>query len=553
MTPELIKALSEPNNYPHPVSEIRVIETHISWVILTGEIAYKIKKPVDFGFLDFTSLESRKHYCNEELRLNQRLAPDIYQEVIAICGSPANPKLTRQELTNPEPATIPSTKLASTAAASTNSDARAADIDNAGVDSSAQPFEYAVKMRQFDDALRLDRLLQKSALTNAHIDALSQQIAEFHLAVPHASNDGPWGETDTVWRVVSDNFAHTGEHLDSLDDWMELQQLAYQVSQQFRSLSSKIEQRKREGNIRECHGDLHLANTTLLENQVRLFDCIEFNLEFRWIDTICDLAFLLMDLEANQQHAFSNRCLNRYLEITGDYDGTQLLNFYKGYRAMVRAKVAVIGKEHNLEVYRRYIKLALSYANKPSPVLFLMHGVSGSGKSYLSQHLLEHSGAIRIRSDVERKRLHRELSLKGEKLEMYGNEMNAHTFNHLKALTKTLLRAGETVIVDATFIRERTRQSYIRIAKKLGVEIRIISCTCNQLLMEQRLERREAEGSDPSDADVKIMRQQQKTGQPLTRAEQHYCYKVDTNSANPIESLFEMIRQDPLITLPVSD
>ncbi len=553
MTQELITALSEPKHYPHPVSEIRVIETHISWVILTGEIAYKIKKPVNFGFLDFTSLESRKHYCYEELRLNQRLAPDIYQEVVAMCGSPATPKLTRLELTNPEPAVIPSKKQTSTADTTTDSDSLTADSDNSEINSSAEPFEYAVKMRQFDDSLRLDRLLQKNALTNAHIDALSQQIADFHLVVPHASNDGPWGEPDTVWQVVSDNFAHTGEHLDSLDDWMELQQLAYQVSQQFRSLSSKIKQRKREGNIRECHGDLHLANTTLLDNQVRLFDCIEFNLEFRWIDTICDLAFLLMDLEANQQYAFSNRCLNRYLEITGDYDGTQLLNFYKGYRAMVRAKVAVIGKECDLVEYRRYIRLALSYANKPAPVLFLMHGVSGSGKSYLSQQLLEHSGAIRIRSDVERKRLHRELSLKGDNLEMYGNEMNVHTFNHLKALTRKLIRAGETVIVDATFIRERTRQSYIRMAEKLGVEIRIISCTCNQTLMEQRLARRIAEGADPSYSDVKIMQQQQKIKQPLTRAEQLYCYRVDTNSANPIENLFELIRQDPLITLPLKD
>ncbi|MBN1008558.1 AAA family ATPase [Amphritea pacifica] len=548
MTQELITALSDPNHYPHPVAEIRVIETHISWVILTGEIAYKIKKPVNFGFLDFTSLESRKHYCYEELRLNQRLAPDIYQEVVAICGSPASPTLTAVELTIPEPA-----NTSSVTATPVESDAPAADTDNSEPNSSAEPFEYAVKMRQFDDGLRLDRLLQKCALTNAHIDALSQQIADFHLAVPHASNDGPWGETDTVWQVVSDNFTHTGEHLHSLDDWLELQQLAYQVSQQFRSLSSKIEQRKRDGNIRECHGDLHLGNTTLLDNQVRLFDCIEFNLEFRWIDTICDLAFLLMDLEANQQHAFANRCLNRYLEITGDYDGTRLLNFYKGYRAMVRAKVAVIGQQVDLAEYRRYIRLALSYANKPSPVLFLMHGVSGSGKSYLSQQLLERSGAIRIRSDVERKRLHRELSLKGEKLQLYGNEMNVHTFNHLKALTEKLLRVGETVIVDATFIRERTRLSYRRIAEKLGIEMRIISCTCNQTLMEQRLERRVAEAADPSDADVQIMRQQQKTKQPLTQAEQRCCYKVDTNCADPVESLFEQIRRDPQISLSLND
>ncbi|WP_299202245.1 bifunctional aminoglycoside phosphotransferase/ATP-binding protein [uncultured Amphritea sp.] len=542
MTQELITALSDPNNYPHPVAEIRVIETHISWVILTGEIAYKIKKPVNFGFLDFTSLESRKHYCYEELRLNQRLAPDIYQEVVAICGTPASPTLIPPELTIPEPASA-LTDMDATNSASTVPESAAA----------AKPFEYAVKMRQFDDSLRLDRLLQKSALTTAHIDALSQQIADFHLRVPHASTDGPWGESETIWQVVSDNFAHTGEHLEALDDWMELQQLAYQISQQFRGLSSKIIQRKREGNIRECHGDLHLANTTLLNNQVRLFDCIEFNLEFRWIDTICDLAFLLMDLEANQQQSFSHRSLNRYLEITGDYDGTQLLNFYKGYRAMVRAKVAVIGAVCNLQEYRRYIKLALSYANKPSPVLFLMHGVSGSGKSYLSQQLLERSGAIRIRSDVERKRLHREFSLKGENLELYGHEMNVHTYNHLKALTEKLLRVGESVIVDATFIRIRTRKNYLKMATKLGVELRIVACRCDQQLMQQRLDARKKEGADASDADVTIMLKQLESKQQLEDDELAYSYRVDTGADQSINALCQQIRQDPLISLPLID
>ena len=511
MYPELITALTDPQHYPHPVTEIRVIETHISWVILTGEIAYKIKKPVDFGFLDFTSLEQRKHYCYEELRLNQRLAPDIYQSVVAFTGSTSAPEFN----------------------------------------GSSEPFEYAVQMRQFDESLRLDRLLQKSALTPEHIDALSQQIADFHMQVPHASNDGPWGETETIWQVVSDNFLHAGEHLDTLDDWMQLQQLSYQISQQFRSLSPKIEQRKREGHIRECHGDLHLANTTLLKDQVRLFDCIEFNLEFRWIDTICDLAFLLMDLEANQQTCFAHRCLNRYLEITGDYDGTRLLNFYKGYRAMVRAKVAMIGAQRDLDEYHRYIQLALGYANKPAPVLFLMQGVSGSGKSYLSQQLLEHSGAIRIRSDVERKRLHREFSLQGQHLEMYGHEMNVHTYNHLKSLTEKLLRVGESVIVDATFIRERTRSSYIQLAKKLGSEVRIIACSCDTGIMEQRLQQREQLGTDPSDANSIIMQKQLAGQQPITAEEEPVCYRIDTDGADPIEQLMTKILKDPLIALPL--
>lgn len=505
MYPALITALSKPDHYPHPVSQIEVIETHISWILLTGDIAYKIKKPVNFGFLDFTSLADRKHYCYEELRLNQRLAPDIYQTVIAICGTPETPVLGGE----------------------------------------GEPFEYAVQMHQFDESLRLDRLLQKSALTKQHIDALSQQIADFHLAVPHASTDGPWGEPETIWQVVSDNFVHTGDNLETLDDWMQLQQLAYQISQQFRSLTPKLIDRKQQGHIRECHGDLHLANTTLLHDQVRLFDCIEFNLEFRWIDTICDLAFLLMDLEANNQPGYAHRCLNRYLELTGDYDGVQLLNFYKGYRAMVRAKVAMIGAEKDFSSYHHYIKLALGYANKPAATLFLMQGISGCGKSHLSQQLLEQTGAIRIRSDVERKRLHREFSLQGQNLELYGYEMNVHTYNQLKSQTEKLLRAGESVIVDATFIRERTRNSYIELAQKLGIIVRIISCHCDTQLIRQRLNLRQQEGLDPSDADISIMLQQQSSQQPLTDSEKVLTYSVDTGAETPLKTLMQLIAQDP--------
>ena len=507
MYPKLITALCDPTRYPHPVERIEVIETHISWIILTGAVAYKIKKPVNFGFLDFTSLDDRKHYCYEELRLNQRLAPDIYQSVVAICGSEDTPSLTDQ-----------------------------------GV-----PFEYAVKMHQFDETLRLDRLLQKSALTTQHIDALSRQIATFHLQVPHATTDGPWGEPDTIWQVVSDNFLHAGEHLNTLHDWMQLQQLAYQISQQFRRLTPLLQHRKQAGHIRECHGDLHLANTTLMQDQVRLFDCIEFNLEFRWIDTICDLAFLLMDLEANGQPQFAHRCLNRYLEITGDYESVQLLSFYKGYRAMVRAKVALIGEQQDMATYQRYIQLALSYANQAPPVLYLMRGVSGSGKSHLSQQLLEHNGAIRIRSDVERKRLHREYSLQGDKLALYGHEMNVHTYNHLKQLTEKLLRAGQSVIVDATFIRERSRQSYLKIADKLNIEARIIACECDPQLMTERLIQRQQQGLDPSDATPAVMLDQQLNQQPLTDAEQALTYLINTGSSEPFAALLHQLAADPAI------
>ena len=319
------------------------------------------------------------------------------------------------------------------------------------------------------------------------------------------------------------------------------------IAQRFRKLTPLMQQRKLEGHVRECHGDLHLSNITLYNAERRLFDCIEFNLQFRWIDTISDLAFLLMDLEANGEFRWANRCLNRYLEISGDYQALPLLNFYKAYRSMVRAKVAVLGDMHDMASLRRYLRLTDYYVRKPKPTLFLMHGVSGSGKSHLSQQLVDTTDTIRIRSDVERKRLFRELSLRGEKLELYSPKMNAHTFNLLFDTSSKLLHNGYSVIVDATFIRQRTRQSYIDLAKKRGIPIRIISCQCEQKLIEARLKRREIEGNDASDADISVMQEQQQHEQPLTPEEENITVVVETDDDDAINRLLEQLRIQEVI------
>lgn len=507
----LLDSLQKADFYPHPVEKIELIETHISWLILTGTYAYKIKKHVDFGFLDFTTLVKRQHFCEEELRLNQRLAPDIYQRVIAIGGTEAHPIF---------------------------------DIDD-----NELAIEYAVQMYQFDTEQRLDLLLENQRFEASWIDTLAEQVAEFHGIVPIVAQDSPWGEPDTIWEVVADNFTHILNTLapTNLDDCDKVQQLSMFIAQRFRKLTPLMQQRKLEGHVRECHGDLHLSNITLYNGELRLFDCIEFNLQFRWIDTISDLAFLLMDLEANGEFRWANRCLNRYLEISGDYQALPLLNFYKAYRSMVRAKVAVLGDMHDMASLRRYLRLTDYYVRKPKPTLFLMHGVSGSGKSHLSQQLVDTTDTIRIRSDVERKRLFRELSLRGEKLELYSPKMNAHTFNLLFDTSSKLLHNGYSVIVDATFIRQRTRQSYIDLAKKRGIPIRIISCQCEQKLIEARLKRREIEGNDASDADISVMQEQQQHEQPLTPEEENITVVVETDDDDAINRLLEQLRIQEVI------
>ncbi|SFG93677.1 AAA family ATPase [Neptunomonas qingdaonensis] len=517
MQPELITALTSPTFYPHPVeAPIRVIETHISWLLLTGDYAYKIKKPVDFGFLNFTTLKQRRYYCEEELRLNQRLAPDIYDTLIAIVGSPENPQLIE---------------------ASQLTDAK----------SDIKPFEYAVRMHQFDPELRLDLILDRQRFEPAWIDMLAEQIAHFHTRTPRVAQNSPWGETDTIWDAVSDNYQHVSEHELNASDWQQLQFLSQRTAQEFRKLTSTIKRRKMEGYTRECHGDLHLGNIALYHGQLRLFDCIEFNLQFRWIDTICDLAFLLMDLEVKGQYRWANRCLNRYLELTGDYEGLTLLNFYKSYRSMVRAKVAMLGEHPDKATFRRYLQLTRTYARKEKPSLFLMHGVSGSGKSYLCNQLVERLDCIKIRSDVERKRLYRELCRRGERLSLYGQEMNARTFQHLLNLSKELLKSGYSVIVDATFIRKRTRQSYIDLANSLDIPLRIISCYCDTKLIEARLARRSQEGGDASDADVSVMQEQLKHQQLLTDAELTHTLLVDTDSDDAINVLVSQLIAQGLV------
>ncbi|KAA0873657.1 bifunctional aminoglycoside phosphotransferase/ATP-binding protein [Nitrincola tapanii] len=504
---ELIETLRRGEDFPHPCHQIEVIETHISWLILTGDLAYKIKKPVNFGFLDFTSLEQRRTCCEEELRLNQRLAPDLYQAVIPISGSTLAPRLG---------------------------------------DASA-PFEYAVRMRQFDPEQRLDRMLARQLFQARWIDLLAEQIADFHQRIPMVATDSPWGEPETLWNLVNDNFQVSLALLKERALQPRLRGLSEQVAAEFNRLEGALRERKRQGHVRECHGDLHLANITLFQDELRLFDCIEFNLQFRWIDTLSDLAFLLMDLEANQQPRWANRCLNRYLELTGDYCGAPLLHFYKAYRAMVRAKVALLGEHPDPQSFQHYLGLTETYLNPQPARLFLMNGVSGSGKSYLSGQLVEEIGAIRLRADVERKRLHHELSRQGEKLELYGAEMNLRTFNRMYELARGLLQAGQTVVIDATNIRRGTRQKYLRLAESLQVPVRIISCHCKQHLIEARLMRRQAEGRDVSDATLEVMQKQLDTAHPLSSEEKLMSLSVDTEDDEAIDQLLAQLRAQNLL------
>ncbi len=374
MSQTLIAALQNPALYPHPVERFEVIETHISWVLLTGPYAYKIKKPMDFGFLDFTSLDKRRFYCNEELRLNQRLTDDLYLEVLPITGSEEAPRI--------------------------------------GGDGEA--IEYLLKMRQFPQDNLLAAIQGRGELSNQHIDELAEQIAHFHQNTPKVPLEHPLGTAESCMAPVRQNFEQVRPLLKDKADLQQLDALEAWAESSFERLLPVLQERKAKGFIRECHGDIHLGNAALIDGRVVLFDCIEFNEPFRFTDVCADFAFLAMDLEDRGLKCHARRFVSLYLEHTGDYQALELLNFYKAYRAMVRAKVALfslgyqtdaVQRAATLRQYRNYANLAESYSAIPSRFLAVTHGVSAVGKSQVAMRLVEALGAVRLRSDVERKRL----------------------------------------------------------------------------------------------------------------------------------------------------
>lgn len=521
MSQSLINALQHPALFDHPVARFEVIETHISWVLLTGEFAYKIKKPVDFGFLDFSTLEKREYFCHEEMRLNQRLAPRLYLEVVPIGGTPDAPELG----------------------------------------ANTEVFEYAVKMRQFEESARLDHLLANQKLTAAHIDQLADELAAFHQEVAVADSKDKFGDADLVYHFVDENFLQirplleVGENrrqraqLDDIEHW---------CRQSIDALKETINQRKREGFVRECHGDAHLANMVLLDEDVVLFDCLEFNPALRWIDVISELAFAIMDLDDRGRSDFGSRLLDRYLQRTGDYAGLKLLRFYQVYRACVRAKVAALrllqsggdaAHESGWEEFCGYLDLAESYTHPTQPVVVCCHGVSGSGKTTVSQQLLENLPLIRIRSDVERKRLFG-LSLEAktpgsDKGTVYGAEATRRTFARLEKLARGIVEAGFGVIVDATFLRRMERQQFASLAREYEVPFRLMEISAPEDVLRERVRKRASDSNDASEAGLEVLLHQLDFREPLSAEEARNAVSVDTAGVPDLEPL--LVRLKPLI------
>jgi len=501
---EFPATLLDPACYPHAVGRVELIETHISWVFLAGDYAYKVKKPVRLGFLDFATLEARRFYCAEELRLNRRTAPELYLEVVRIAGALEAPR-----------------------------------VDGAG-----DAIEYALRMRRFPQEALADRIAKQGGLNAGRVDAIAAMLSGFHAAIPAARPGDRFGSPEGVAAPALANFDQIAELNPDSPDAPRLERLrAWTVGKADR-LSGAFAARKRDGFVRECHGDLHLGNIVFLEGRPVPFDCIEFNPELRWIDVMSEAAFLVMDLLDHRLEAAAWRLLNAYLEATGDYAGLNVLRFYCVYRAMVRAKVACIRARQSpgeepvrcalREEYRGYLALAESLAAETQGGVVLMHGLAGSGKTTVSQVLLERGGAVRVRSDVERKRLHGLAAAARTHAApyagIYAPGTTKMTYDALERIGRDIVAAGRVAIVDAAFLRRAERERFRSLAVALGVPFVIASCFAAEGTLRARLARREAAMSDASEAGVAVLENQLASQERLVAGETAATVAVATEA-----------------------
>jgi aminoglycoside phosphotransferase family enzyme/predicted kinase len=522
----LFAALQRPECYPHPVGEVRVIETHISWVLLTGTYAYKIKKPVNLGFADFSTLGLRGHYCQEEVRLNRRFAPDLYLEVVEIRGTREAPR----------------------------------------VGGEGPLLDYAVKMRQFRQDALAGNLLGREQLGAAEIDALAEGIAKFHATAPVAKASGRLGSSSTIGEQALQNFEQMLPLVKAAPDDRLLRAARHWTEREFAVRRGALAARRRRGFVRECHGDLHLANIVVLDGRPVPFDCLEFNEELRWIDVMSEVAFLFMDLAHRGRGDLAWRLLNQYLAATGDYEGLEVFRFYAVYRAVVRAKVRLIesvqrqqlvpARQRRKGAFREYLALAEKLSQPPAPALVIAHGLSGSGKTTATLSLAERLGAIRLRSDIERKRLHglAALSSSGSGIAtgIYTREANAATYRRLGELAGPILGAGFSVVVDAAFLGRAEREAFRLLAEAAGVPFAILDIHAPLDVLRARVAERSARADDASEAGLAVLERQIAAREPLTPAEMAVAVALDGTgpvSAGTWEPVRRSLRQ-PAVRMP---
>jgi len=474
----LIASLLHERAYPHPVDKMQLLETHISWVILTGRFAYKIKKPIKLEFLDFSSLERRKFFCNEELRLNRRWAPELYLEVVPICG----------------------------------------DFEKPVVCGDGTPIEYAVRMLQFPQVMQLDEQLHAGLLLDADMIELAEMIAAQHGTAAVAEQLDSKDAIESIRHPMLANIEHLKMHL----SWDELQGLSSWTSR----------------------------------NGIVAFDCVEFSAELRNVDVISDVSFLVMDLISRDRQDLAYVFINRYLERTGDYAGMAVFGLYYVYHALIRAKVAAIrsvewsgevGGQHSSEEIAHCCAVARRWIVSRRPFLIAMHGFSGSGKTSLSEKLISRLPAIRVRSDIERKRAYglEETERSGARVGkgIYDRYARARIYGILAAVAEVTLRLGQNVIVDASFLYREDRQHFHALAKRLNADFLIVDTCAEPDELHRRVHRRQRDAGDASEADANVLQYQFENAEPLGSEELEWTVTVATDTGIDADTVIKATRR----------
>ncbi|PZO18248.1 MAG: adenylyl-sulfate kinase [Leptolyngbya foveolarum] len=483
--PTLVQQMLLPEFYSHPVTEpVRLMQTHVSYVLLTGDYVYKLKKPVNFGFLDYSTLEKREHFCQEELRLNQRGAGSLYLSVVQI-----------------------------------NESAGVYEIDGEG-----DAADYAVKMRQFPQSALLSSQFEQGEFDEVKVRSLAKTIAEFHSKTRTSDHIRSYGTVEKIREAFDENYAQTegfvgGDAVSKPQTQKQFDETKAYTDNFFATRQELLQQRLDKDRIRACHGDLHLGNICEWNDKILLFDCIEFNEPFRFVDVMYDIAYVVMDLEIAGRKDLSNAFINQYAEETGDWEGLKVLPMYVSRQSYVRAKVTsfMLGdpsvsdedKKAASEKAAKYYRLSWSYLQDYQPgekgSIAAMAGLSGSGKSTTARLLAEQSGAIHLRSDAVRKHLAGiPLDQKGGD-DLYTAEMSDKTYSRLIDLGVQLANEGYSVVLDAKFDRKAKREEAIAAAKAQNLPLAFVHCQAPEDVLKTRLDQR---SGDIADATADILARQ---------------------------------------------
>ena len=504
-----LETLLQPERYPEPTSAVRHLQTHISHLFLTDQFVYKVKKPVDFGFLDFTTLERRLYFCHEELRLNRRLSPDIYLEVVALHDDGSGGLCFGGE---------------------------------------GQVIEYAVKMRRLPEERMLARLLDAGQVTSADIEAIARNVAAFHAAAPTDQRIASFGSLAAIRANWLENLRQTvpycGVTLSAVDhkligDW---------ALTTLDSAAGCFEERVAGGFIRECDGDLHSENICL-DGQVHIFDCIEFNEQFRCSDTAADVAFLAMDLENHGRRDLAEWFVAAYCQESGDTGLLAVLSLYLVNRAFIRGKVEsfrlddplIPAAEKQAAAVRasRFFRLARGYLlrRRLPRTLLLTCGPTGCGKSSFAVELAFQLGIAHLQADQERKLL-AGVRPTERGAAIYTADWNRATYERLAELAAAELAAGRSVVVDATFRLAVDRKRFVQLATEAGVPLVICELSCPAELVRQRLLERQQADDSVSDGTWRVYQQQLASFEQPTEAEGHL---LAIDATQPVTAMVEQV------------